>query len=155
VDDPVLPPGYRLREARFPEDACNWTRIRNEAFAALTGSRPIDEASVSSMPSEAWHLNDLSLIVEYQRAAVGIIRAVRDDQPDGDSAFIGPVAVDAEHRGRGIGRAMLREVIHRALTRYGYPASLSVNAENDDALRLYLQEGFARTMTVQALILPL
>ena len=54
------------------------------------------------------------------------------------------IAVVPSKRGRGIGDALLSALLERARAA-GYPAvSLSVDAENEGAIRLYERHGFAR-----------
>jgi ribosomal protein S18 acetylase RimI-like enzyme len=52
------------------------------------------------------------------------------------------LAVDAIHRRRGIGRALLREVIETALSRRIHRVALHVSVANRAAIALYTSEGF-------------
>jgi ribosomal-protein-alanine N-acetyltransferase len=52
------------------------------------------------------------------------------------------VAVDAEARGRGLGRALLRYAIRRARDRGARTLMLKVHTANPGARDLYLSEGF-------------
>ncbi len=70
---------------------------------------------------------------------VGIMR----DTEDPHAAEVYGLGVDGGQRGRGLGRALLRYACAFAAGRGLDPVVLSVNAENDRALTLYLAEGFA------------
>jgi len=52
------------------------------------------------------------------------------------------LVVDAAHRGRGIGTALLAEVERRARARGACRITLEVNAANEAAQRLYRRLGF-------------
>ena len=52
------------------------------------------------------------------------------------------LAIDATHRRRGVGRALLREVIQAALSRGMYRVTLHVSVANRVAIALYMSEGF-------------
>jgi mycothiol synthase len=155
IDPPKFPDGLILKDARFPEDASRWAEIRNRAFSELKGSHPRSAEEFVSIASESWHVPRLCISAEMENKTLGIIRAVRDEQPDRAWAFIGPIAVEREYRGGGIGRALLRETVRRAQDEFGLPASLCVNADNRDALKLYEQEGFKISDSVEALVYPL
>jgi ribosomal protein S18 acetylase RimI-like enzyme len=58
------------------------------------------------------------------------------------------LSVIPDHRGRGLGRLMLRKAIAVALRNDLHPVYLSVNTRNDSAVRLYLSEGFTEMSVV-------
>ena len=121
----------------FPDDVADWTRIRNQAFRPLQGFIEYPTERFARMAEEPEYLPDATLVLRMNGEAVGIIKAERDEQPDGTEAFIGPIAVSPEFQGRGLGRNMLRELLNRMHETYALKCTLCVNAENDDALRLY------------------
>jgi ribosomal protein S18 acetylase RimI-like enzyme len=59
-----------------------------------------------------------------------------------DSLYVISLAVAPEHRGQGIGSALLRRVVEEALNARLRSVSLDVAARNDGAIRLYESEGF-------------
>jgi [ribosomal protein S18]-alanine N-acetyltransferase len=61
----------------------------------------------------------------------------------GGEAHLLNIAVHPEQRGRGIGRALLRECIRGAAQAGSVRIHLEVRAGNDEAQRLYRSEGFA------------
>jgi mycothiol synthase len=61
---------------------------------------------------------------------------------------IGPLAIIPEYQGRGLGRALLRASLSFAKEK-GYSRTiLCVNAENERAKALYLDEGFKQVEAV-------
>ncbi|MDP9830739.1 ribosomal protein S18 acetylase RimI-like enzyme [Kineosporia succinea] len=69
------------------------------------------------------------------------------DHPRGaaDCAFLYDIEVDAAHRGRGLGRALL-EAAERTVREHGLPAlELNVFGGNDRAIALYRSAGYAVT----------
>jgi ribosomal protein S18 acetylase RimI-like enzyme len=59
-----------------------------------------------------------------------------------DSLYVISLAVAPEHRGRGIGSALLRRVVEEALGSGLRSVALDVAASNDGAIRFYEREGF-------------
>lgn len=155
TNPPELPPGFSIRPFSGQADLSAWANIRNSAFRSLKGFVEHDTAWFAEMLDEPGYLPDTTLILEHDTTAIGIIKAERDDQPSGPSAFIGPVAVLPGWQGKGLGRQLLRAVLQIIQHRYGWKSALCVNAENSDALRLYLQEGFVLIDTVRAMQLLL
>jgi ribosomal protein S18 acetylase RimI-like enzyme len=81
-------------------------------------------------------------------AVVGFVTVwtrFRSDEPDDDPtphAFVSDLVVAASHRGRGIGRALLRAAVARAHAAGAPCIRLSVQAGNIPAASLYASEGF-------------
>ncbi|MBU0954136.1 MAG: GNAT family N-acetyltransferase [Spirochaetes bacterium] len=155
TQQPELSPGFSIRPLCGQADLEVWANIRNSAFRNLKGFIEHAPAWFGEMLDEPGVLTDATLILEHGTTAIGIIKAERDDQPDGPSAFIGPVAVLPDWQGKGLGRQLLRTILQVIQQHYGWKSALCVNAENRDALRLYLQEGFELTDTVRAMKMPL
>lgn len=61
----------------------------------------------------------------------------------GDEAHVMTIGTVPEHRGEGIGRAMLRELLAEAARRGIVRVILEVRADNAAAIALYQTEGFA------------
>ena len=60
-----------------------------------------------------------------------------------DEAHVNNIAVDPDHLGQGIGRALLSDLVHRALERGARHLTLEVRSDNHPALGLYARFGFA------------
>ena len=152
VNPATFPEGYNLKPMVFPGDVPHWARIRNSVMSALKGFVYYPEESFAEMNRESDFLPEATLILRYGDKLVGIIKAARDEQNSGVFGFIGPIAVIPEYRGRGLGRNMLREIVRIIQQKNGWRSSLCVNADNEDALTLYLREGFEKTETVLAMV---
>ena len=61
---------------------------------------------------------------------------------DGTWVELGSVVIDAQHRGRGLARAMLTTLLHWAKTEGATQAFLQVDVTNIAALALYRSLGF-------------
>lgn len=76
--------------------------------------------------------------------AVGLVSVERDlEEPPGVAAFLGPLALRPDWQGRGLGRALLRAGMAAAAAAGCREIRLSVNAENEGAVRLYTAEGYS------------
>ncbi len=67
---------------------------------------------------------------------------VRPDEGDGPIGWIGQIGVLPEHRGRGLGRMLLRWAVAFVRERGAGVVELAVEAENDRAFGLYRRAGF-------------
>lgn len=105
----------------------------------------------SSFPSDAWSEgmmraelaspHNAYLVAEEAGRLVGYggVRAMRG----GKDADIQTIAIDAASRGRGRGRALLRDLLTAARERGAAEVFLEVRADNPVAQALYASEGFA------------
>jgi len=125
------------------EDGELYCHIVNSAFKKIAGHIDIKPDRVSAMiekyniPAEGIQL------LYFEGTPVGLFFS--EITEDG-MLEIGPIAVLPEYQGRGLGRALLRRAVQLS-QRLGLDSVLSVNAENEKALSLYLKEGFTRVGT--------
>jgi ribosomal protein S18 acetylase RimI-like enzyme len=91
-----------------------------------------------------------TLMIEHAGQPVGTIRL---SLRDGAGAIHGFV-VDSAHRGRGIGRDVLRRACVQLREQGAARVGLEVAVENDRALRLYTAAGFVPTETQDYYRLP-
>ena len=80
------------------------------------------------------------LVATANRAVIGYALAVQR----GTAAEIHSLAVDPEHRGRGVGVALLKRVIGLLRHRGFSIVYLTVRLENEAAIGLYQKLGFQR-----------
>jgi len=101
--------------------------------------------------SVAYYLNLCHYGEEWQPLAL-----YQDDEPVGfamwgydaedDSYWIGGFVIDAEHQGKGYGRAAMEALLDHLAKQPGYrEAALSYEPENTAARRLYASLGFVET----------
>ncbi len=152
----ALPPGYALCLVE-PGDAAAlaaFVDVRNRNFRELKGAtaaRAEDLAAFIASP-------------EFMPGGMFLLRAP-DGRPcatlalsrdlDEGTASIGAISVERDHRGKGLARFLLRTALSRAAAEGFLRASLSVNADNETALRLYRSEGFVEGASMDCLSLRL
>jgi ribosomal protein S18 acetylase RimI-like enzyme len=130
--------GVRLRPAR-PDERDFFFAVRRAAFKPYVDElggwddareRPLADRGFDELPVE---------IVEEHGAPVGYLCVLRRDDHD----FLEEVALRPEAQGRGIGTALVRDLMGAAAGR-GVPVRLSVLV-NNPAQRLYQRLGFRVT----------
>lgn len=146
VQEPAIPEGFELRSFRPGVDEGAWCKVRNAAFSTLKGSEtPITLEMVAKMPSESDYLDGGMMILFEQDQPVGVVRGA-DDEYEGSAIMnIGPLAILPEYQGKRLGRALLRASIQFSKEKGYDKCVLCVNADNEQAKALYLQEGFEQT----------
>ncbi|WP_136055478.1 ribosomal protein S18-alanine N-acetyltransferase [Microbacterium sp. K24] len=107
--------------------------IENRSF-------PTDAWSAETMADELASPHGQYLVDEHDGVVIGYggVRALQGS-PDAD---IQTIALLAEHRGQGRGRALLRALLAAARERGAREIFLEVRADNPTAAGLYLAEGF-------------
>ena len=146
---PPLPEGYGFRYFIAGADESYYMKIRNEAFANLEGSKvPMDMTMVKELVNEPYQLEDGIIFLTYGQQPVGFVRMIEEDDPTGKYGFVAPLCIVPEHQGKGLGKALLLKGIEQSV-KMGYPNTmLSVNGENENAIRLYTKVGFEKDMIV-------
>lgn len=106
-----------------------------------TRSFPSDAWSAETMAAELASPHGRYLVDDVDGVVVGYggVRALQG----GADADIQTIALDADHRGSGRGRMLLRALLDAARQRGAREIFLEVRADNPVAERLYLSEGFA------------
>ncbi|HOX11859.1 MAG TPA: GNAT family N-acetyltransferase [Spirochaetia bacterium] len=143
LEAPEAPSGYRLEPLR-PGDGEGiraYVEVRNRNFREVLGSLPIDEGTVrADLEDPGIPSGGLAVLRAPDGSACGTMRAERDTDPE--CLSIGALSVDREHRGRDLGRFLLRSAAALGRREGFRTLSLSVNALNKNALGLYESEGF-------------
>jgi mycothiol synthase len=138
-----LPEGYSIRKFQPDKDEYDWCNIRNTAFSTLKGnSTPITPDMVQKQLLQPEYLEGGFLLLLHNNNPVGIIRGTMDDYEGEPAMNIGPFAILPAYQGKGLGRQLLRAALGFAQKMDYRKAVLCVNAENERAKELYLQEGF-------------
>lgn len=146
VRDPSIPEGFEIRSFRPGADEDAWCMVRNAAFSNLKGSEtPITPEMVAKMPSESDSLDGGMMILYDNDKPVGVVRGSDDEYEGSPIMNIGPLAILPEYQGKGLGRVLLRASIKFSKEKGYKRCVLCVNADNEQAKALYLQEGFEQT----------
>lgn len=141
-EKPNFPKGIQLSPIREGVDEVVWCDIINECFANLAGHVHCTPDMVREMLKDEELIKDGMMILWERDKAIGTL-CVSTDESDGNIfAFIGAVAIIPEYRGRNLGRNLIRAAIEFSYENGYKNSALSVNAENTNAAKLYLSEGF-------------
>lgn len=119
--------------AATPDDLDAIMAIEHRSF-------PTDAWSSQAMALELDSPHGRYLVDEHEGAVIGYggVRALAGAA----DADIQTIAFDAEHRGAGRGRALLRALLETAVERGAREVFLEVRADNPGAEGLYRSEGF-------------
>lgn len=140
-----LPGGYSIRTFQPENDEEAWCYIRNTAFLNLKGnSTPITRDMVHKLLSQPEYLEGGMMMLLHKDTPVGIIRGAHDDYEGAPAMTIGPVAILPAYQGKGLGKQLLRAALKFARQKNYQKTMLCVNAENESAKALYMQEGFVQ-----------
>jgi len=143
VPEFTLPEGYEIRPFVLRRDEEVWCSVRNESFAKLKGSEtPITPEMAAKQMSGDNVIEGGAMILYHGSRPVGVVKAERDEYEGSPAVNIGPLAIIPEYQGRGLGRQLLRASLNCARANGYDRVILCVNAENERAKALYLQEGF-------------
>lgn len=149
VSDICLPNGYEIKTFRQGIDEEIWCEIRNAGFAKLQGSEtPITPDMVSKMIFDSDYIEGGLMILYHNEKPVGIVRGASDEYENSPIMNIGPLAIIPEYQGKGLGRNLLRASLKFAREKAYKRTVLCVNAENERAKNLYIQEGFKQVEQV-------
>ncbi|MFD2215270.1 GNAT family N-acetyltransferase [Metabacillus endolithicus] len=143
VSDIYLLDEYVIKPFQHNLDEQKWCDVRNIAFATLTGNEtPISPDDVNKMMLSKEHIEGGAMILYHNERPVGVIRGVNDEYERGPIMNIGPIAIIPEYQGKGLGRTLLRAMLLFSQKAKYSRTCLSVNADNERAKLLYVQEDF-------------
>lgn len=149
-----FPEGYHLRPIRKNKDESAYAMVRNEAFKNISGSQtPVTSEMVSKQNEESSLLSDGMQILWFDEKAVGVLRMLKESEDTGDYSFVAPIALLPEYQGKGLGCELLKAGIELGQKNGLVNCMLVVNAENEQALSLYVKNGFEVDMAVNCLTL--
>lgn len=149
VPEVSLPEDYEIKPFRSGIDEKVWCEVRNASFAKLKGSEtPIIPEMVAKMVSDEDYIEGGLMILYHRKRPVGVVRGAKDDYEGSPIMNIGPLAIIPEYQGKGLGRSLLRASLHFAKNHDYHRTILCVNADNNRAKALYIQEGFKQVEAV-------
>ncbi|MEH7123407.1 GNAT family N-acetyltransferase [Bacillus sp. JJ1773] len=145
----ALPINYEIKSFRPGIDEEVWCEVRNAGFAKLQGSEtPVTPEMVTKMISASDYLEDGMKILYHGEKPIGVARGSKDEYEDSPIMNIGPLAILPDYQGQGLGRSLLRAALDFAKKKSYNRTVLCVNAENERAKALYVQEGFEQVHAV-------
>ncbi len=149
IPDVIMPQDYTIRPVELNRDEENWCKVRNAAFATVRGNEtPVTSNMVKEMILSSDNIEGGAMILYHKDNAVGCIRCSYDDFENEPIVNIGAIAVIPEYQGKGLGRLLLRAGLNFAKNKAYAKTYLSVNADNEKAKSLYIQEGFRQAEAV-------
>lgn len=109
-----------------------------ELFLAFPAARwPLDFRQLRRLAEERLELT----VACNGKQVIGFANVYR--MKAGEYAFIGNLLIHPDHRGKGLGRALLNHMLRQLAGNYALPeARISVFSHNDAALHLYRSLGF-------------
>lgn len=145
VDPPRFPAGYASRALRPADDLERYVGLMNATFA--DHPTPISWTvgivrHVHGLPGFDHDGVRLVTVAGRPDALVGFSRAEVLHEADGPVGLVNQIGVLPAHRGRGLGRELLRWGITYLRGLGAGPIQLAVEAQNDRALELYRRHGF-------------
>ncbi len=144
-----LPEGYDVRSIIETDVGqigalCN---LLNVNFSGQPGHVETTPEYIAQEFCHSCHISGGMLILYHGRQAVGTVEICLDEQ-DPSVAAVEMLSVRPDYRGRGLGRVLVRKAIEFAFSRSLYAQILSVSAENEAAIKLYLSEGFEKKQVI-------
>jgi GNAT superfamily N-acetyltransferase len=138
----ATPAGYGLRTYR-PGDAPAWCRLVNEGI----GGEWTEERFEDELRRGRGSQSDDIFFAEAAGDAVGTAWALREADSSSDAGWVHMVAVAPEHRGRGLGRALVTCVLRRLRLLGLGRALLRTDDFRLPAIMVYLKLGFRPLLT--------
>ncbi len=104
----AVPPGYRERTLASDADRAAWCELHARAFAAALHCPPLDAADATALANEpGFHLS----LVETESGELAGYAQISACRQYGDLGVLTEIAVDASHRGRGLGEFLVRKAL--------------------------------------------
>jgi len=135
--------GYELREIRAGRDEADWCKVRNLGFSKIAGcDTPRTPEMYNEMEKDDGHLPGGIIMLYHDNMPIGQVRASKEVEDESEYVFISSLCVIPEHQGKGLGRNLLKAALNFGKSKGIQKGMLTVNAENENAVSLYLNEGF-------------
>jgi mycothiol synthase len=148
VEEVLFPDGYAVQHLG-PSDQVGLSQFAqcvNEAFCELAGHTDSTAADIRALFDDEGYIEGGICLLRRNQDPVGTVCLMRDAE-NAQAGELLALGVVNEHRGRGLGKRLLRYARSFAAGKGLDPVILSANAENETALRLYKTEGFVVTET--------
>lgn len=144
-----FPNGYELREFVAGRDEADWCKVRNLGFSEIAGcDTPKTPEMFKEMEKDEGHLPNGIIMLYHDNMPIGEVRATKEVEDDKEYVFISSLCLIPEYQGKGLGRNLLKTALNFGKSKGIQKGMLTVNAENENAVSLYLKEGFKKTIVV-------
>ncbi|WNB93883.1 GNAT family N-acetyltransferase [Bacillus sp. NEB1478] len=142
---PIFPEDYSLKTFRFGRDESIFCKVRNEGFKQLIGFTPMSPKTAAQMQNWDDYLEDGIFLLYHKCEPIGVVRTGKDFFNGSHYATVNTLAIIPKYQGKGLGRQLLRTCLAYGKEKGLEKGFLCVNADNDQAAKLYEQEGFQKT----------
>ncbi len=143
VPKATFPDGFELRTFEENRDEVDWCKVRNIGFPEDAPRTP-ENVCLYWKSEPQCHLEDGMMLLYHKDEAIGTIRASVESESGEKYTYISVVCVNPEYREKGLGKNLLRAAIDYGRTQGLPKAMLCVDVENENALNIYLREGFTK-----------
>lgn len=124
----------------------------NEAFRKLAGHTDSSADDIRAWFDDEGYVEGGICLLTRNEEPIGTVCVMRDAE-NREAGELLAFGIVNQHRGMGLGRGLLRYACSFAVGKRLNPVILSVNAENEAALRLYKSEGFVLMETFVCYVL--
>lgn len=138
-DAPTFPSGVRVRSFEPGRDEAAWLRVNGRAFAAHPEQGAVTLDDLRGRIAEPWFEPADFLLAEEGDVLIGFCWTKIPGDGTGEIYVIG---TDPDHRGRGLGRALVLAGLTHMTERGATTATLYVDRSNEPAVELYRSLGF-------------
>ena len=136
--------GFRIVTEAQHELIAHFADLLNLNFANTAGHVKATRAQIADDLHDPLYLPGGLKLLYHDDTPIGTIHICKGEEED-QAASIEKLSVHPAFRNRGLGRVLLKEGVNFALSNGLRVVYLSVNAENESAVRLYVSEGFVKT----------
>ncbi len=144
VSKPDIPPELRICEIE-DRDAEEWANLQNTIFRGAFQYEEVTAETFLRRAQRPGFVRELCIFGRVEDRAVGYCVGwpfTPRGREDRKSVLIHGIGVLPEYRGRGYGKTLLQEVLHRAAQRGLKTSELVVNDKSEPAIRLYRKLGY-------------
>jgi mycothiol synthase len=148
ITEPEFPNGYTLKSLNKGKDEQAWCDIINESFANMQGHVHLYPEKVEKWQKMPSHIEGGMKLLWHNDKPVGTIALIKENENGEEIIFIEGVGLLDKYQGKGLGKNLLRAGIKFGRDFGVSKVMLSVNAENENAVGLYLKEGFEKETVI-------
>lgn len=141
---PQFPNGFELKTMADGVDEDSWCGIVNEAFEHMLGHTTMYPDKIERWRNDPGYIKGGMKLLWHKDKPVATAALVTEDMNGEETVYIESIGVLNAYQGKGLGRNLVRAGIEFAKNYGVKKIMLSVNAENEKAAELYLNEGFKK-----------